>query len=743
MRNFREAYLRWQNKKVYNKIKVFDAKDKTPFTKINGDKFDYEASFSTFEGRDVVKIEYKPDLSTSRRTTIGIKIPLDKFDLKEFNRVRVSAYVKAVGFRNLFMVFSLPCQRFETTHDPSLKTNNWEDVIWEVNHLDLGNLKEMSIIPFMGGRPSEGNNLITLYIENVYFEKVDKEYELGYDIDNRIAYSQLGYFPNSKKEFIVESSCDSFEILKNKEVVYSGKTHKVATSLGNYAIGDFSEIKEIGKYQIKVSDIITPPFMISNNPYIDGMKGSLDFLYQLRCGVSIPHVHSACHLNSRTYNDSGAFVPNFGGWYDAGDLSQFEIPTAEICAALYELYFSSKTNRSRILEEATIGSDWLLRTTFHNGERALAVLYEKWHDVLQDDKFLSYVNKSENGPFENFLSSNALALASLAYEAIDEVYSDYALRVAIEDYEFAKEGLEKGIYSKRWGPTIVSQTYGCAILASCNLYKATLDKKYLINASYYAESVIACQETNFIGNSKIRGFFYEDIEHKYILSYEHRGHEEYVTSGLVELARLASGFPDYPKWVASLNLYREYILSTIEYTQPYNFLPGHIYFLDKININHFTVPSSYGTSEEAIEILNNQIKEGIKITDNCYLRRMPIAIQRRGFLATLLSKTIALTSIANFFNDEKLKQIAIYQLEYVHGRNPFATSFMYGVGYNYHPLYVAYSLQMKGSLPVGVKTYQNSDKPYWPAYDDAVFKEIWGHTTGKYLYVLADLLKNE
>jgi hypothetical protein len=60
---------------------------------------------------------------------------------------------------------------------------------------------------------------------------------------------------------------------------------------------------------------------------------------------------------------------------------------------------------------------------------------------------------------------------------------------------------------------------------------------------------------------------------------------------------------------------------------------------------------------------------------------------------------------------------------------------------NYHPLYVAYSRQMVGSLPVGIMTKGDLDLPYWPTYDNAVFKEIWGHTTGKYLWVLADILK--
>ena len=60
---------------------------------------------------------------------------------------------------------------------------------------------------------------------------------------------------------------------------------------------------------------------------------------------------------------------------------------------------------------------------------------------------------------------------------------------------------------------------------------------------------------------------------------------------------------------------------------------------------------------------------------------------------------------------------------------------------NPYPNTVAYSRQMVGALPVGIKTKGDYDVPYWPTIDNSVFKEIWGHTTGKYLWVLADIKK--
>jgi hypothetical protein len=179
----------------------------------------------------------------------------------------------------------------------------------------------------------------------------------------------------------------------------------------------------------------------------------------------------------------------------------------------------------------------------------------------------------------------------------------------------------------------------------------------------------------------------------------------------------------------------------MELTAPYSLVPGHVYILDKLNSCRFTIPASYGTIPEGMEILRNQARSGKKLADNVYLRIFPIAVQRRGYHATLLSKTKAISQIANILDDKNLKQIAINQLEWVMGKNPFASSTMYGCGYNYHPLYVAFSRQMVGALPVGIMTNGDNDKPYWPVRDHAVFKEIWGHTTGKYLWVLADLIK--
>ena len=363
---------------------------------------------------------------------------------------------------------------------------------------------------------------------------------------------------------------------------FSASVEKVENKLGHFTVLDFSSFTKIGEYYIVVGNIKTKTFIIDNNPYDSSIWKSMNFLRLLRCGEDIEGVHSACHLNCRTMHPDGRSVPNFGGWHDAGDVSQFEICTAEMAHAILDLAEVKKDKDldlfERLLTEARVGINWLLRTRFGDGMRAMAVLYNVWRDnVLNPDNKSIYLNVAENGPFENFTSSAALAKAAIMFKDDDRVFADWCKRSAISDFDAAKQGYENGIYTKRWGPNIDSQVAGHGIIAAIELYKATLNENYLDVAKSYARIVLSCQETEGIGKDKIKGFFYEDPLHKYILTYEHRGHEQSPIHGLAMLVELLPNDVESESWIHGLKLYKEYIISTIMDTKPYGLVPGHIY----------------------------------------------------------------------------------------------------------------------------------------------------------------------
>lgn len=737
-----DSSLRWKNKEVKKSLVLFNADSLEQLSYSENLSVSLEDGFVVLNGKTTVT-------KKGPRPTLSVTLKLDSMNFEQYNRLSFYINPKAIGYPNFYFHFSLQNGDKWVDNAPSLNPNELNHVVWEIGRLERDNVKSIHITCFMMGTPPEALPDIKVMIGKIILEEVDTDYDLGWDVENRIAFSHVGYLPSQKKIAIVSSKIKEFSLLnENDEIILTKKTDEVNNNLGNFSLIDFSEIKDPGIYKIKYNNQISKCFEISNQCYDSSIWKSLNFLRLLRCGEDISKVHSACHLNCRTTHPDGRSLPNFGGWHDAGDVSQFEICTAEMAHALLDFAEVMKGKDfdlyDRLLEEARVGVNWILRTRFGDGHRALAILYNVWRDNVllpNDDSYTN--NLSENGPFENFTASACEAKAAYMFEEIDPVYAQWCKRSAIEDFEFAKDGYQKGIHTVRWGSNVDSQVAGHGIIAACELYKITNDKTYLDIAYEYAKIVMSCQEVKGVGKEEIKGFFYEDPNHKYMLTYEHRGHEQSPIHGLVMLMETSCDVQICEELKQSILLYRDYILKTIKEAYPYQMMPGHIYDLDKFNMERYTVPPSYGTIPWALEQLKEQAKHGRKVAENIYIRKFPVSIQRRGFHATLLSKTKAVSMIAKVLKDEQLKQVVIDQFEWMFGKNPFSSSTMYGEGYNYHPLYVAFSPQMVGALPVGIETKGLTDEPYWPMATQAVYKEIWGHTTGKYLWALADIIYME
>ena len=683
------------------------------------------------------------------RPWMSIYFDLSNFNIKKYNRVSIDLYVKASGYNGFYVQMGMGELLDSPFHNTFVLPNKWNHIIYEYDDIKKDNINNFIINPWTTGTPDEALPNIEFYIDNISFEKVIPDRVIGWNSGDDIIYSHLGYYNNKEKLAFTSSTKEKeFSLLNEGRIVYQNKIEEIHNLNETFYILDFSDYKISGEYQIQLGDKLTKPFLISNQIYDEALIKSLNFLRALRCGTYIEGIHSACHLNCRTINKNGDTVPSFGGWHDAGDVSQFEIPTAEITSSLCEMaeIYQNKDDIlfERIKEEVRIGVTWLLQTRFGDGERSLAVLYRIWRHNKKLKNNVDVENSvAENGPFENFLSSIALAKAVKIFKDTDPILADYCLRASLEDYQFGLDGYKKGLYSKRWGPSITSQTLGSALASLALIYDLTKDHSLYEEASILAKRIIKCQETEGkVVNKELCGFFYEDEEHHWVLTYEHRGHEQSPIEGLVMAATYLKDHKDYKLWLESIKLYASFVKNSMKYTYPYNLLPSTVYILGKINPDHFTLPEPYCKDQiDGLHKLEAQVKRGIKVGENAYLRIFPISLQRRGFHATLLSKTKAVSLSARILNDNELYQIAINQLEWVMGKNPFNSSTMYGVGYNYHPLYVAFSPQIVGSLPVGIMTKKDEDQPFWPVRTDAVYKEIWGHTTCKFLFVLADIMK--
>ena len=64
---------------------------------------------------------------------------------------------------------------------------------------------------------------------------------------------------------------------------------------------------------------------------------------------------------------------------------------------------------------------------------------------------------------------------------------------------------------------------------------------------------------------------------------------------------------------------------------------------------------------------------------------------------------------------------------------------MYGVGYDYSPLYVYCTRNIVGALGVGIDSFKN-DEPFWSATASTTTKEIWVSPVSRFLGTLATFL---
>lgn len=202
----------------------------------------------------------------------------------------------------------------------------------------------------------------------------------------RIFINQCGYTPSMEK--LVTFRCDGPDTEVNFTVhrsdgagIYSAtssnRVDNPSAGEVNY-IGDFSEVKEPGKYYVTAdgygeSDV----FEISENVYDDAFQKSMAFFYLQRCGHDIPkqaggiYAHCACHTSPATIYGSSQTKDVRGGWHDAGDYGRYVAPGAMAVAQLLYAYE----------ENPALASKYVFTETSHAVATGCPYLDELWYEL--------------------------------------------------------------------------------------------------------------------------------------------------------------------------------------------------------------------------------------------------------------------------------------------------------------------------------------------------------------------------
>ncbi|MCL2051865.1 MAG: glycoside hydrolase family 9 protein [Lachnospiraceae bacterium] len=732
--------------------------------KLEGDGGQIKLSGNTLKLTSPARREMKEKMP--RYTTYGNAkafLPFARCDWRPYNRIRCRIKPKCLGFHAPFLTLCLVNdgeQKIpdiywrEGFHIVNLENNKWNDVVWEFPDLPRDAVTEFGFELSCYGHEIGGENEFNFYLKDIFLEQVENpDISLGWQLaDETISYSTSGYFLAGSKMAVTAFTKGEFFLIDGDLVSYKGKISKLENEKGSFGIADFTDFNQEGYFKLKINDITTEAFPITGNPFKEAIWKAINFIYSERCGFPVGGGHGYCHGDFIAKHDDVSLVFN-GGWHDAGDLSQQALQTAETTQALFEAALKVKDIDillyNRLMEEATWGLDFIIRTRFGDGFRATSAACLRWTDSYignNDDVAVTVHNRS----FENFLMGGVAALAAFALNTYDQDKAYLALKTAKEDYAFALKrfnevGFEDGEVMEHTFNAGPAQYYAAASYCASQIYRVCGEDYYQAEASRFGNLMIGCQDKGEAG-LPFNGFFYRDETKKTITHFNHQSRDYLFCQALTALLETQKPSQKIAEqrdiWEESLFLFGEYLKEMSRYSAPYGMQPSGVHAFseadDPVTFRYLHVHTDYEADKENYR---EQLKSGLKLDESHCLRQFPVWFSFRGNTAVLLALGKAASLAGAYFDDGQLMDIARDQLYWCAGKNPFGQSLMYGEGNNYASQYAVLLGETVGEMPVGIQTRENEDVPYWPMANNATYKEVWLSSVTRWVLLVADLIK--
>lgn len=690
-------------------------------------------------------------------------LEMDGVNWEKYNRIMVNIFPDCEGARSIYLNMYIENEgeikipdEFgrEGYHEMNLRNRQWNQCFLEITELPRDKVSRIILEIETFGRELAMGDFLQFDIDDLQLQVVENpEVVKGWiPAEDRIIYSTTGYSTGSVKSAIVNvvKHDGTFKVMdaNNKATVYNGSIKSCETPLGTFETIDFSDFKKEGQFMIQVGNIITPPFFISHNVWDNSAWRVLNFMFCQRCGYPVPERHGACHTDLNGEYNGLMFVHN-GGWHDAADMSQNPVQTGEIAYAIFEMANRAKDKGNldlhlRLLEEAQWGLDYILRGRLAEGVRIGNFIGTNiWTDRLIgtiDDSGRRRISVSNNS-FSNFRFALLEAYASISIYK-DIMLKENLIKVAKEDFEYAvqkfEETDENNIINR---PTVTPpiQYMATASLAASTIYKATKEPYYAEKAAQYISYVLDCQRIDPLSDKdKINGFFYRDKNKVVTLNYSHQGYDQIFMEAMVALCETQPNHPDFKNWDNSIRLYGNYLKTVSQYMMPYGMIPSGIYNLNE-NVDSLAFSAQHGRFSNRVDDWREALENGFKLdNEGHYLRAFPVWFSFKGNNAVLLAQGKAAVLCGKYLKDKELINIAEQQLFWVVGKNPFGQSLIWGEGHNYMQQYTALPGETVGEIPLGIQTYFNEDRPYWPQNNTAVYKEVFGVPAGKWFSLIAE-----
>ncbi len=642
----------------------------------------------------------------------------------------------------------------EGRHEINLINRRWNECFLEIPELPRDRITMLCFERAAFGRERTMGDAWRFDIGEILLEKVE-EPELVHGWEpacGKIAYSMSGYEAKGEKTAVMRSAGERPPVFALKrlsgETAFEGAAIRTATSDGSFDVLDFTALSEPGQYVLCCGESHTRPFPVGEGIWGSSVWKALNFVFCERCGTPVAGMHGSCHGDIVARHD-GKTLAYCGGWHDAGDLSQQTLQTGDVAFALLEMAEQARAaDRQlalRLEEEARWGLDFLLKCRFGDGHYASSAGIVHWSDGYIGT-FDDRPARVHNNSFDNLLYAGCYAKAAMVLRD-DEPLRDRLAACAREDFDFALKQFDRHGFSEQpiqWEHSLntsPAQYMATVSWAASMLYKLTGEEAYAEKAAGAIDYTLGCQRIKPLGNIGLRGFFYRDRDLKIIQHYTHQSRDAVFMQALQLLLQTQPNHVNREKWLESVRLFGGYLQKIMAFSAPFGMLPSGVYHVAEGGDAGSMTRQHLQAGAAMEQGFREQLKQGISLDEEHFVRRFPVWFSFRGNSAVHLSTGKAAAICAGILKDEKLKNIALEQLYWVVGKNPFCQSLMYGEGHNYPEQAVFLPGSMTGQLPVGIQTRDSEDIPYWPQANNATYKEAWLTVAGKWFTLVAELAK--
>ena len=531
-----------------------------------------------------------------------------------------------------------------------------------------------------------------------------------------IDVNQAFYAPRAIKKAVVR--CDSkpdngkFSIIdKDGKSVLSGELKYWGEYWGkHFWTLDFSEIKKEGEYTIEADfgDKIRAEskIFISAGNIKNAAEKTLAYFYEQRCGTEVPGWHKLCHGDDGVLPD-GTHFDATGGWHDCAGFDKEMYTTYLPVYAYTTIAFESDAKlKKRMLEEARWGADWIMRMTDEKGNIWCHVephnanpeeFIKIWSNGVDTDNKIGTpddrkITKNAWGPEEGAQAANMGALTKLGYLLGDEdkEYSKRCIEKAKKIMDYLKN--KDYYYAEKFylgrGNSHYSSFHSGLLLADIYLYKLENKIEYLEDARKRIDFIIENCQTK-------------------------KG--ESLNSSIERVPMSGRNFDPYFDLVCFYEFYRQF--PDDPYVQKIK--QSYRTFMEDQVMNRIN-QSPYGQAQ----LIDSDMSHYIAV--NTFQRNFAKPEEQAKFTQ---GKNCYWLSLANvcFYADEilgteKYSQVAVNQIDWVVGKNPFGLSTVADVGYRFPRMFTMwYWLKdhpgSEGVIPGGVINGIGGDTDDFPYLD--------------------------